>query len=101
MVEAPVTLSALKIITLLLGLYFLARAYRAYRKHKSRPMLVLFTGVGILTLGVLVEGFLVEVLEWSLTQARLVEATITLLGFAVLVASLHVREMRGNGTNAP
>lgn len=99
MVEAPLALSALKILTLLLGVYFLARAYRAYRKHKSRPMLVLFTGVGILTLGVLVEGFLVEVLEWSLTRARLVEATITLLGFAVLVASLHVRQLRTNGND--
>lgn len=73
----------------LLGLYFLVRAFRAYHRHGSRHLLVLAVGVGLLTLALLVEGFVFRILDWPLADAHVLEASVGLVAFAVLVYSLH------------
>lgn len=73
----------------LLGIYFLLRATRAYRSHRSRHLFVLAVAVAFLTLGILAEGFAVQILGWPLSSAHVVEASISLVGFGILVYSLY------------
>lgn len=73
----------------LLGLYFLFRARQASRKHENSHLLVLAFAVGFLTAGVLVEGFAVRVLDWPIASAHVLEASLSLVGFGLLVYSLH------------
>lgn len=74
----------------ILGAYFLYRARGAYRKHGSRHLEVLALAVGTLTVGVLIEGFAVRILGWTIASAHVVEAGLGLVGFSLLVYSLHV-----------
>lgn len=92
--EVLLSLSAIKVVTAILGIAFLVVAWRAYRKHASRPLLVLTMAVFLLTLAVLTEGFLFTVLGWDLAAAHVGEGLVTLVAFATLVYSLFAREVR-------
>lgn len=87
-------LSVIKVATAALGLVFLVAAWRAYRKHASRSLLIVAVAVFLLTLAVLTEGFLFTVLRWDLASAHVGEGLVTLLAFATFVYALVARDVR-------
>lgn len=74
----------------LVGAYVAARAYRAYRRTRVRFLLVLAAGFAVLIFGLVVEGFVFEVLGWPLARAHVLEATFNVVAFVILAASLHL-----------
>lgn len=84
-----VILSALKILTLTIGATFVVYAFRAWLKHRARSMLLLTVAIAILTGGIFVEG-VVFWLTGSMEVAHITEATIALIGFSFLLASVMV-----------
>lgn len=73
----------------LLGAYFVVRAVRAYRRHREGHLGILAVAVALLTVGLLLEGFVVRFLGWPIASAHVAEAAFGLTAFAVLVYSLH------------
>lgn len=82
-----VVLSALKIITLAIGATFVVYAFRAWRKHRSRPMMLLTVAIAVLTAAIFSEG-VVFWLTGDIDTAHIVEAAIAMVGFAVLLSSV-------------
>lgn len=82
-------LSALKLVTILLGFVIVYLGAKAYRKSHRRPLLLLTIGMGVMTLGAIAEGAAYQGLNLGLDQAHLVEAVVTLVAFAILVYSLY------------
>lgn len=72
-----------------LGAYFLMQAYRSYQTHGSRHLEVVAIAVGVLTMGLLIEGFAVRFLGWSIPMAHVLEAVLGVVGFGLLAYSLH------------
>ncbi len=58
------------------------------RGHRS-TFLILTTGFALLTLGAVVEGVLFEFLGWNLTAAHTAEALTAVLGFVLILVSIH------------
>lgn len=87
-------LGVLNSLAALLGIFFISRSWRAYRRTGSHPMLVLSTSMALLVLAVLAEGFLYGILHWSLDQAHAVEAGFNVAAFAFFAYSLHAPEKR-------
>lgn len=73
----------------LMGAYFVVRATRAYERHGESHLGILAIAVGLLTLGLIVEGVIVRGLGLEIATAHVVEAIFGVMGFAVLVYSLH------------
>lgn len=73
----------------LLGAYFVVRAVRAYRQHRNRHLGILAVAVSLLTIGLLLEGFIVRIVGLPIATAHVAEAAFGLVAFAVLVYSLH------------
>jgi hypothetical protein len=89
--EPILLLSALKSLTVLLGLAIVALAAKAFFASRRRPAFWLAVGMAVLTLGAISEGLAFQGLGWSLAASHVFEAFVTLAGFAVLVYSLYVR----------
>lgn len=94
MAEPILILSALKIVTVLAGIVFLAWAGKAYLKHRTRNMAALVLAVALLTLAAVSEGIAFQVLGFPLADAHIVEAVFTLAGFLVLVVSALVASLQ-------
>jgi hypothetical protein len=82
-------LSAIKLVTVVLGVLVIYLAAKAYRSTRRRPLLWLTVGMAIMTLGAISEGLAYQGLQWSLDQSHIFEAIVTLVAFAVLVYSLY------------
>ncbi|MDJ0269314.1 MAG: hypothetical protein NXY59_01970 [Aigarchaeota archaeon] len=63
MVSEIIFLTFAKLVVLILGIIIVVVSYGAYRRVKSRMMLFVSLGFGLITLGSLVEGFLFEILK--------------------------------------
>lgn len=87
-------LSAIKAVTVILGLVVIGLGWRAYRASGRRPFLWLTVGLGLMTIGAIAEGAAYQGLNLSLDQAHVVEALFTLAAFAVLVYSLFAPDRR-------
>lgn len=85
------TLTALKAVTVVLGLLIVFLALKAYRSTHRRAILVLGIGMAVMTLGAISEALAFQGLNWSLDQSHVFEGVVTLLGFAVLVYSLYAK----------
>lgn len=87
----PFIITALKTLTLLLGGTITFFALRAYRRTGIRALRALAIGFGAVTLGSLLAGA-VDVLLPGVSQefALIVESSLTVVGFAVIVYSLYV-----------
>lgn len=90
--ESTPVLVALKLVTFALGLYLVYLGYKAYRKQRQRTVLWLTAGLLILTVGVGSEYAAFAGLNWSLQVSHFVEAVVGVIGFAVLVYSLHAKD---------
>ena len=87
-------LSIVKTITVLVGGAFLVVAIRAYRKHRTRALLVLIVAIALLTTAAAAEGFAREVMRLDPDLAHLIEAVFTLAAYAVLLYSALVPDRR-------
>ncbi len=88
-------LRALQGSGVVLGSLIGALSYVAFRKHRSTLMLYIAVGFLLLTLALLIEGILFELLGTSLDVAHLVESTVTLVGLMLL--AYHLMPGRGDG----
>lgn len=87
----------MKVVTIALGGVFLWYAGRAYLKTRSRQMMVLLLAVALLTVSSVSEGIAYQGGSGlPLEISHVLEGAVTLVAFAVLVASLFVRQ-RGGG----
>jgi hypothetical protein len=79
-----------RLLVLFLGLSIVVLSYVAYTRMKSRMMLFISVGFGLITLGTLVEGLLYELLRYSLEQVHVVELAISLAGLLTLLYALRI-----------
>lgn len=86
------TLTVVKTATAALGSALVYYAWRAYLATRSRPLLLLATGMAVLTLGIVLEGAVFQIAGWSLPNAHVAEAIVSLTGYIVLVASLRTKQ---------
>jgi glycerol uptake facilitator-like aquaporin len=89
---SPTVLSlivAVKTAILVLGGLITYFSYKAYRNTQQGSLRALTIGFGIITFGALLAGVLDTILNVSLALGVLVDAALTLLGFAVITYSLY------------
>ncbi|MFC6757511.1 MULTISPECIES: DUF7521 family protein [Haloarcula] len=80
-------LIAVRALLLLLGIATTAISFRAYRRERTRYLRAATAGFGLITLGVLIEGFLYQFTALTLTQVHIAESVALACGFAVLLWS--------------
>jgi hypothetical protein len=80
---------AVKTGILVLGGLITYFSLKAYRRTGERSLRALGVGFGIVTFGALVAGILDAILGVSFAVGVLVDAALTLLGFAVITYSLY------------
>jgi len=74
---------------LILGGLITYFSLKAYRNTGTRALRALAVGFGIITLGALLGGTFDFILDVSLATGVLIDATLTLVGFAVITYSLY------------
>jgi len=82
-------LRALKSLIGVLGLLLAYLSIKAYRKSKSKNMLFLSIGFGIITVGSILAGLSFEFLGFSLLQVNIVESLMILVGFIMVLYSIY------------
>jgi len=82
-------LRALKTLIGVLGLLLAYLSLKAYRKSKSKNMLFLSIGFGIITVGSILAGLSFEFLGFSLLQVNIVESLMILVGFIMIMYSIY------------
>lgn len=90
-IEVQLALAVVKTLILLSGGTVTYFAFRAYKRTRDRSLGLLASGFGLITLGVLLAGFLSEVLDVSLGVGILVESLLVLVGMLVIAYSLYDR----------
>ena len=88
-IGTELVLSAIKLVTVVLGVVIVYLGAKAYRATRRRPLLWLTVGMAIMTLGAISEGLAFQGLDWDLNQSHVFEAIVTLVAFGVLVYSLY------------
>jgi hypothetical protein len=78
-----------KTCILVLGGLITYFSYKAYRRTGQDALRALTVGFGVVTFGALTAGILDAVLGVSLALGVLIDATLTLVGFAVITYSLY------------
>ncbi|MFB6069693.1 MAG: hypothetical protein ABEJ76_01610 [Halanaeroarchaeum sp.] len=80
---------ALKTATLILGGVITYFSHKAYRRTGSKALRFLAVGFGIVTLGSMIAGVADLVLLLSRDLALIIESSLTVVGFGVIVYSLY------------
>ena len=81
-------LTALKVLTVAAGAWFLWVAVRAYRRHRTRSLGILIMAVGLMTAASVSEGAALQAFGLPLDQAHILEAVFMLAAFLVLLWSV-------------
>jgi hypothetical protein len=89
MSHLDVALIGIKTGTLLLGSLITFLSLKAYRRTGSQSLRSLGIGFGLVTVGALLAGVGHQFTSLSLAQSVVIESTLTLVGFAVIVYSLY------------
>lgn len=79
----------MRVLVLILGISIAYLALRAFRVNRSRPMLILAFGFGMVTLGMVAEGVLYEFWSLGLLEAHILESLIEIVGFLTILYSIH------------
>lgn len=82
-------ISAVEVLALIIALILVLFAYKGYRKNQSKSLLAAAMGFGILGIASLAEGLLYDVLGFSLIEAQAFRSTLTAVGLAILLYSIH------------
>ncbi|WP_129115038.1 DUF7521 family protein [Halegenticoccus tardaugens] len=80
---------AVKTGILILGGLITYFSWKAYRRTGARALRALAIGFGVVTLGAFVGGLTDQVLHIPMDVSILLDALLTLLGFAVITYSLY------------
>ncbi len=78
----------LRLTGFLLGGGFLYFTYRAYRRHRTRSMLVLMIAVTLWMLGIITEGLALQGLGLSIDQAHVLESIVMIVASLMLLLSV-------------
>lgn len=81
----------IKLVSLALGAFVMTLAARALRAKRTPHLWLLVAGFALLSMGVITEAVAYQGAGLDLGLAHVLEAIVTLLGFASLVASLLLR----------
>ncbi|MBS3759919.1 DUF7521 family protein [Halodesulfurarchaeum sp.] len=81
----------LKSITVVLGGLITLFAYRAYRRTNAIPLRWLSIGFATITLGAMLGGFIDQLLVMTREWALVMESSLAVVGFAVILYSLYVK----------
>jgi hypothetical protein len=90
MSHVGIAVMAVKTGTLLLGGLITFLSLKAARRTESAALRYLGVGFGLVTLGALLAGVGHQFTSLSLAQSVIIESTLTLVGFGVIVYSLYV-----------
>ncbi len=80
----------LKTLSVALGGLITYFAYRAYRRTDARPLRCLSIGFAVITLGAMLGGFIDQLLVMTREWALVMESSLAVVGFAVILYSLYV-----------
>ncbi|WP_435074954.1 DUF7521 family protein [Halorubrum sp. HHNYT27] len=80
-------LTLTRVLLLSLGLATTAISFRAYLREGTRYLRDATIGFAFITFGVLVEGFLYQLTDLTLTQVHIAESVALACGFLVLLRS--------------
>ena len=83
---------------MLVGLVLAYLSLKSYNKTKSRNMFFLAIGFSIITAGSVIAGLSFEFLGFSLRQVNIVESSMILIGFIMLLYSIYGTDW---GSNLP
>jgi hypothetical protein len=89
MTHVGIAVIAVKTGTLLLGGLITFLSLKAARRTASAALQALGVGFGLVTLGALLAGVGHQFTSLSLAQSVIIESTLTLVGFGVIVYSLY------------
>ena len=89
MSHLDIALIVVKSGTLLLGGLITFLSVKAHRRTGSPALRALAVGFGLVTVGALLAGVGHQFTALSLAESVVIESTLTLLGFAVIVYSLY------------
>ena len=78
-----------EVIIVTLGGLLVFVSSRAYRREKSRSMLAMSFGFGVIVVGSLIEEVFLEVLHYPLIEAHTFENLTVAIGFVILVYSIY------------
>ncbi len=76
-------------IIIVLGGLLVFVSGRAYRREKSRSLLAMSIGFGVIVVGSMIEEVLLELLRYPLIEAHTLENMTVAVGFIILVYSLY------------
>lgn len=82
-----IALIAVRVLLLALGLATTAISFRAYRRERTQYLRNATIGFAFITLGVLIEGFLYQLTDLTLTQVHIAESIALACGLGVLLRS--------------
>jgi energy-converting hydrogenase Eha subunit F len=80
----------LKSLTVVLGGLITYYAYRAYRRTEARALRYLSIGFGVVTMGALLGGAIDQLLNLTREWALLMESSLAVIGFGIILYSLYV-----------
>ncbi|WP_423999166.1 DUF7521 family protein [Haloarcula salina] len=80
-------LVGVRVLLLLMGLATTVISFRAYRRDKTRYLRDATIGFGLITIGVLIEGFLYQFTGLTLTQVHIAESVALVVALGVLLRS--------------
>lgn len=81
-------LRLLKLIIVLLGTVLVYLGIKGYRKTRSKAMIFLVLGFGLITAGSVAAGILFEFLGFQLIDVEIVESVMVIIGFGSLIYSI-------------
>lgn len=89
MASIPLILRVLKVIIVLLGAILVYLGVKGYRRTRSKDMLFLSLGFGLITAGAFAAGILFEFLGFQFVDVSIVESFMVVVGFATLIYSIY------------
>lgn len=90
-VDTLLVLRIIKILLVLMGAVVVWLSGKAWRRNKSSAMFFLALGFALITAGSVAAGILFEFLGYDLREVSIVEGTVQLLGFGLIIYSIYGR----------
>lgn len=91
MSEVTGLIVVLKSISAVLGGLITLYAYKAYRRTNASPLRWLSLGFATVTLGVVLGGFIDQLLLMTREWALVMESSLAVVGFVVILYSLYAK----------